>query len=343
MKNEIATQVENSFYREIADLLLCARSKSYVSVNVIMVETYWQIGKRIVEEEQHGENRAGYGEYLIVHLSRYLTDLLGKGFSEANIRNFRQFYLKFPQFNTQCVANLNVSWTSIRSIMRLDNEVERNWYLREVSKENWSSRTLERNIKTGYYKRILSSQRQKASVVEVDEKPMMTDFIKDPYVLEFLNLPENIEGKETLLEKSLISNLQKFLLELGKGFSFVARQMRISTETDDFYLDLVFYNYLLKCFVVIDLKTAKLTHQDIGQMDMYVRMFDALKRGVDDNPTIGIIFCTDKSETMVKYSVLNENKQIFASKYKTVLPTEEELSQLMIASTTRLLETRKSK
>ena len=222
--------------------------------------------------------------------------------------------------------------------MRIENKEEREYYLRESAEQNWSFRVLERNIKSGYYHRLLSTQQKSAAPAEnLPAEIKAQDFIKDPYVLEFLNVPENIEGKESLLEKELISHLQKFLLELGKGFSFVARQQRISTETDHFYADLVFYNYILKCFVVIDLKTDKLTHADIGQMDMYVRMFDELKRGVDDNPTIGIILCTDKSETMVKYSVLKENKQLFASKYKTVLPTEEELADMIAEQNSRLL------
>ena len=237
----------------------------------------------------------------------------------------RQFYVAFPKFATQCVANL--SWTNIRTIMRIYNAEEREYYLKEASSQHWSSRVLERNIRSGYYKRILSTQKKKISTKT--EKQTIDDFIKDPYVLEFLNVPENLEGKESVLETALINNLQKFLLELGKGFSFVTRQQRISTETEHFYIDLFFYNYILKCFVIIDLKTTKLSHADIGQMDMYVRMFDNLKRTEEDNPTIGIILCTDKSEAMVKYSILNENKQIFASKYKTVLPTEKELTNLI--------------
>lgn len=269
-------------------------------------------------------------------MSKYLTDTFGKGFSEANLKNMRQFYLTYPEFDTQCVANL--SWTNIRTIIRIDDKKERDYYFKESAEQNWTSRQLERNIKSGYYHRILSTQEnssneEKCLPAVIDTK----EFIKDPYVLEFLDLPENIEGKESALESALISNLQKFLLELGKGFCFVARQFRISTETDHFYADLVFYNYLLKCFVVIDLKTTKLSHADIGQMDMYVRMFDELKRGADDNPTIGIIMCTDKSETMVKYSVLQESQQIFASKYKTVLPTEEELADMISKENTKFL------
>lgn len=312
---------EQQFFADIRDLLRTGRETAYRSVNRVMVKTYWQIGKRIVEQEQQGEARADYGEYLIVNLSRYLTDCFGKGFSVANLWNFRQFYLTFSdfeQFSTHCVENL--AWTHIRLIMRLDDEKERHYYLQEASSQNWSTRLLERNIKSGYYRRLLSSQNKPEKHTEKS-----ATFIKDPYVLEFLDVPDDLTGKESLLESSIIGHLQKFLLELGKGFSFVARQMRVSTETSHFYVDLVFYNYLLKCFVIIDLKTEKLTHQDIGQMDMYVRMFDELKRGADDNPTLGIILCADKDETIVKYSVLKESKQLFASKYKTVLPTEKEL------------------
>lgn len=321
MTSKNVLQEGQQFFADIRDLLHAGRETAYRSVNTVMVKTYWQMGKRIVEEEQNGKARADYGDYLIVNLSRYLTDCFGKGFSEANIRNIRQFYLKFPdfdQFATHRVANLG--WTHLRLIMRLDDEKERHYYLQEASSQNWSSRLLERNIKSGYYRRLLSSQNN-----TIEQSEDASAFIKDPYVLEFLDVPDDLTGKESFLESSIIGHLQKFLLELGKGFSFVARQMRVSTETSHFYVDLVFYNYLLKCFVIIDLKTEKLTHQDIGQMDMYVRMFDELKRGEDDNPTLGIVLCADKDETMVKYSVLQESKRLFASKYKTVLPTEKEL------------------
>jgi len=331
---------ENTFYAEVGELLKRARSKAYTSVNTIMVQTYWQIGKRIIEQEQQGQIRAGYGDYLIANLSRHLSDSFGKGFSEANLRNMKQFYQIFPdfdQFTTQCVANL--SWTNIRLIMRLNDRNEREYYINEASSQNWSSRLLERNIKSGYYHRLLSTQKGKIKLNT--EKYNPSDFIKDPYIAEFLDVPEDLTGRESVLEKALIGNLQKFLLELGKGFSFVDRQMRISTETSHFYIDLIFYNYLLKCFVVIDLKTSKLSHTDIGQMDMYVRMFDALKRGEDDNPTIGIILCTEKDETIVKYSVLQENKQLFASKYKTLLPTEKELAEMITLRNRKIIETQK--
>ena len=264
---------ETIFYSEISELLKQARSVAYKTFNTIMVQTYWQIGKRIVEQEQQGQYRANYGDFLITNLSRYLSDTIGKGFSEANLWNIKQFYLVFPdfdQFSTHCVENL--TWTNIRLIMRLENKSEREYYIKEASEQNWSSRLLERHIKTGYYRRLLSTQ-QKDITISLSEKSKKynpADFIKDPFVTEFLDIPEDLKGKELLLETALINNLQKFLLELGKGFSFVDRQMRISTETSHFYIDLVFYNYLLKCFVIIDLKTSKLTHADIGQIDMYV-------------------------------------------------------------------------
>ena len=332
MPNKI-TKTDSKFYSDITELLKKARSKAYRTINSIMVETYWKIGERIVKEEQKGKDRAEYGEYLIVNLSKHLTNLFGKGFSIANLKNFRKFYLVCPELATHCVANL--TWSNIRSIIRISNPEERNFYLTEAASENWSYRVLERNIKSGYYHRLLSTQEKESISTEL-AIPDAKAFVKDPYVLEFLDVPEDISGKESILEQALISNLQNFLLELGKGFSFVARQQRISTETDHFYADLVFYNYLLKCFVVIDLKTTKLTHADIGQMDMYVRMFDELKRGDDDNPTIGIILCTDKSETMVKYSILKESRQIFASKYQTVLPTEKELAEMIERENTKL-------
>jgi predicted nuclease of restriction endonuclease-like (RecB) superfamily len=331
MTNKLATKIakqDAKFFSGIAELLTAARANAYRAVNFVMVETYWKIGQRIVEYEQNGRDRADYGEYLIVNLSKYLTDIFGKGFSEANLRNIRQFYLIFPEFATHRVANL--SWSHYTRIMRLNAPQERNYYVHEAANGNWSVSVLERNIKSGYYRRLLSSQKTAKRKENVPAKANLAEnFIKDPYILEFLDVPEDLTGKETLLENMLINNLQKFLLELGKGFSFVARQQRISTETDHFYADLVFYNYLLKCFVVIDLKTTKLTHADIGQMDMYVRMFDQLKRGEGDNPTIGIILCSDKSETIVRYSILKESRQIFASKYKTVLPTEEELAEMI--------------
>jgi predicted nuclease of restriction endonuclease-like (RecB) superfamily len=327
---------EQRFFADIAQILQAGRNQTYSAVNTAMIQTYWQLGQRIVEEEQQGQARAEYGQALMSKLSRHLGEHFGQGFSVANLKNFRQFYLTFPSLSeiaTHRVANL--TWSHVRLIMRLESTAERNYYLQETGNQNWSSRLLERNIKSGYYRRILAHQNPPNDLSTASNP---APFIKDPYVLEFLGLPEDLSGKENMLEQSLMNHLQKFLLELGKGFSFVARQMRISTETSHFYVDLVFYNYLLKCFVVIDLKTEKLTHQDIGQMDMYVRMFDDLKRGEDDNPTLGIILCADKDETLVHYSVLSESQQLFASKYQTLLPTEAELAAMLEHETAKRIE-----
>lgn len=312
--------VSKDFYADVRRILQNARLKAHTAVNSSMVEAYWFIGKRIVVEEQNGESKAKYGKRLMEELSIALSHDFGKGFSYANLYNCRQFYLKFIDQEKLYTVCRELSWSHLRLIMRLDDDKAIAYYCNESRKENWSVRQLERNIKRNYYKRILSTQ--KADVVSNTAKTL--DFIKDPYILEFLQLPEN-KVKESVLEEAIVSELKDFLLEMGKGFSFVAQQMRISTETSHFYIDLVFYNYLLKCFVIIDLKTGKLTHQAIGQMDMYVRMFDDLKRNEDDNPTIGIILCDSKDETVVKYSVLKESEQLFASKYQKVLPTEAEL------------------
>lgn len=311
-----------SFHSDIKNILEQARHKARSAVNAAMVEAYWLIGQRIVEEEQRGDSRAVYGQRLLENLSKELSSNFGKGFSYANLRNFRQFYLTFPDKTICYTLCSKLGWSHLRLIMRLESPEAIEYYCKETREQQWTVRQLERNIKSHSYRRLLATQ---AEPSKLSSDFLHLEFIKDPYVLEFLQLPETGQLKESRLEQAIINELQKFLLELGKGFSFVARQMRISTETSHFYIDLVFYNYLLKCFVIIDLKTDKLSHQDIGQMDMYVRMFDDLKRGEDDNPTIGIILCDSKDETIVKYSVLDGNQQLFASKYQRVLPTEEEL------------------
>ncbi len=313
------------FHDEIKQILQSARSKAQTAVNSAMVEAYWLIGKRIVEEEQQGDSKAKYGKRLMEELSKALTADFGKGFSYANLYNCRQFYLKFPEQEILYTLCRELSWSHLRLIMRVENAKALEYYCNESRAENWTVRQLERNIKSHSYQRLLSSQGEAGQSSEPNSAINTRDFIKDPYVLEFLQLPEQTKVKESKLEQAIIEELKNFLLEMGRGFSFVARQMRISTETSHFYMDLVFYNYLLKCFVIIDLKTCKLSHQDIGQMDMYVRMFDDLKRREDDNPTIGIILCDSKDNTLVKYSVLKENEQLFASKYRRILPTEEEL------------------
>lgn len=325
-----------TFHTDIKNILEQARSKARSAVNSAMVEAYWLIGQRIVEEEQRGQHKAEYGTRLLENLSKALSESFGRGFSYANLRNFRQFYLTYPDQAICYTACSKLSWSHNRLIMRVDDPKARAYYLAEGAAQQWSVRQLERNIQTHSFQRLLSSQGGDAED-NATHGNALGDFIKDPYVLEFLQLPEFGQLKESRLEQAIIDELQKFLLELGKGFSFVARQMRISTETSHFFIDLVFYNYLLKCFVIIDLKTGKLSHQDIGQMDMYVRMFDDLKRGEDDNPTIGIILCDSKDETIVKYSVIQENQQLFASKYRRILPTEEELIA-EIAREKRLIE-----
>ncbi len=317
------SQLENAIFTEIRAILQQARQKAYTAINSAMVEAYWLIGKRIVEEEQKGRARADYGAQLIKNLSKALSNEFGRGFSVANLWNFRQFYLVFPSDEKLYTLCRELSWSHIRLIMRIEDIKAREYYLKETKAQGWSVRQLQRNIHSHYYERLISTQQEQTQ--QQNKMISARDFIKDPYVLEFLDLPETPSPRESAVEQAVIDNLQAFLLEIGKGFSFVARQFRISTETMHFYIDLVFYNYLLKCFVLIDLKTSRLTHQDIGQMDMYVRMFDDLQRQPDDNPTIGLILCKDRDETMAKYSVLKDSEQIFASKYRLVLPSEEEL------------------
>ncbi len=283
-----------------------------------MVQAYWNIGRLIVEEEQKGRERAEYGTHLIQDLALKLTAEFGKGFTQQNLRNFRQFYLTFKLEgdNDQIRYTLRseLSWSHYRLIMRLENPKARLYYMNEAAEQNWSVRALERQINSFYYERILASRSAKEVVDEAKQKTKQLEvrpeeFIKDPYVLEFLDLNPDWSYLEKEIEQALIDKLQQFLLELGKGFSFVARQQRISTETSHFYIDLVFYNFILKCFVLIDLKTGKLTHQDVGQMDMYVRMYEDRFKTEGDNPTIGIILCTEKDDTIVRYSVLKENQR----------------------------------
>ncbi len=312
------------YIQEIKQILITARQQSYRAINLAMIEAYWKIGQKIVVQEQNGNEKANYGEAVLKELSKNLSAEFGKGFSSANLRNFRQFYLTYPDEQICYTLCSKLSWSHNRLIMRIDNLEARQYYLTEASQENWSVRTLERNIKTFYYNRLLSSKTILKNEV-TETKINIKDFIKDPYVFEFLDIPEPKSHSEQEVESILIENFQVFLMELGKGFSFVGRQYRISSETEHFYIDLVFYNYLLKCFVLFDLKIGKLTHQDIGQMDMYRRMFDDLKKPDGDLPTIGIILCTEKSETVVKYSIINDSPHLFATKYLPYLPSEKEL------------------
>jgi predicted nuclease of restriction endonuclease-like (RecB) superfamily len=287
-----------------------------------MVETYWNIGKNIVEEEQQGKQRADYGKQLITELSVHLAQEFGAGFSEQNLWNMRQFFLSFPILYT---LSRELSWSHYNLIMRVSNPKAREWYMQESAHESWSVRTLKRQITSLSYDRLLSHQTSTTITNDPSPKTNFSDIVRDPLVLEFLNIPTHNQFSESQLEQSIINNLQQFLLELGKGFAFVARQKRISTETKHFYIDLVFYNYLARCFVVIDLKTDELSYQDIGQIDMYTRVFDEKHRLPNDNPTIGIILTTQKDKTIVKYSVLNDNPQLFSSVYQLYMPTELEL------------------
>lgn len=311
---------------QLRELIRDARGRALRAVDAIQVRTCWEIGRHIVEFEQGGAARAEYGKRLLPRLAESLTAEFGRGFDASNLRYMRLFYSAFPICDA---LRRELSWTHYRTLLRVEDEAARRWYMDEAATQNWSSRALERQIGTFYYERLLASRDrlpvEAEAQVNTSGLASPREFVRDPVVLEFLGLPGAGRVLESDLEQALIDHLQSFMLELGKGFAFVARQQRISTETKDFYIDLIFYNYLLKCFVLFDLKSGELTHQDIGQMDMYVRMVDDQKRGPDDNPTVGIILCAAKDASVVRYSLLHENEQLFASKYRFVLPTEEEL------------------
>lgn len=319
----------DTLYADIRNILSSARHRAYSAVNFAMVESYWLIGQRIVEHEQHGEVRADYGKGVLKELAAKLTAEFGKGFDESNLRYMRLFYRCFP---IRDALRHELTWSHYRRLVSVENDQARLWYMNEAADGVWSTRQMDRQISTLYYERLLVSKDKKPVVAEANEKMRAVkpeQFIHDPYVLEFLNLKDYPTIRESDIEQALIDHLQQFLLELGRGFCFVARQKRMRYDDDDFYVDLVFYHSILKCHVLIDLKLGKLTHEDVGQMDSYIRMFDALYRNEDDNPTLGIILCSQKSEAIVKYSVLNEGKQIFASRYKLYLPTEEEFKQML--------------
>ena len=316
----------------LREVIQAARQQAVRAVDVVQVRTCWTVGRHIVEFEQGGAVRAAYGKRLLSDLAESLTAEFGKGFDTSNLRYMRLFYQAFP--NCDALRH-ELRWTHYRSLLRVEDASARLWYMNEAADQHWNTRALDRQIGTLYYERLLASQdrqpvREEAAAELSALAVTPRDFIHDPVMLEFLGLPNTGTLLESKLEDALIGNLQSFLLELGKGFAFVARQQRISTESRDFYLDLVFYNYLLKCFVLFDLKTGELTHQDIGQMDMYVRMYDDLRRSPEDNPTVGIILCAQKDKSVVRYSVLHGNEQLFATKYKLVLPSEEELRAELI-------------
>lgn len=352
---------ENMLVNDLRSIVSKARSKAFAAVNYSLVERNWRIGQRIVEEEQNGASRAEYGKHVIEVASAALTKEFGKGFSETNIMNFKKFYLKFkeltiPQtlseeFKKQKHQTLSdessllpqkgqtqpvqfelrlLPWSHYERLIRVEDKKAREWYAKEAFNEGWSYRTLNRNINTLYYERLLMSTKKQPVVDEMQDKTKAyqqdkLEYIKSPVVLEFLGLPEDTSLAESKLETAIINNLEKFLMEMGKGYALVARQQHIRTEENDYYIDLVFYNYLIKSFILVDLKVNRITYQDVGQMDMYLQMYDKMKKGPDDNPTIGIILCTETDSDVARYSTLAKNDQMFAAKYKLYLPDKEDL------------------
>lgn len=325
----------NSILDDTKQIIETAQSFAYQSINIALVKRNWLLGKRIAEEILQGDERAKYGSELIKQLSEQLTKLYGKGFTKTNLYQFMDFFRKFPEIfhslSGKSSTNL-LSWTHYRVLLQINDTHVRNWYANEALIQTWNVRTLQRNISSQYYHRLLLSQHKEMVKQEIiqNTKPLpqsnKLEFIKNPIIAEFLGITTDLQDfTESNLERAIIDNLQKFLMEMGKGYAFVARQQHIHTEKQDYYIDLVFYNYILKCFVLIDLKTNKITHQDVGQMDMYIRMYDELKRTEGDNPTLGIVLCADTDEDIARYSILHGNEQLFASKYKLYLPSEEEL------------------
>ena len=355
MEKVINTKEERIFLDSLKDIVKSARKYAYSSICFAQVQSNWLLGKRIVEQIQKGNDKAEYGKHILKIASESLTEEFGKGYSETNLKSFRKFYLIFKDYSIGQTVSAQLydtkrqalpaqsdkgiqqalpailSWSHYERLMRIRDKKIRDWYMNEAAEQMWNFRTLNRNINTQYYERMLISHKKEVVENEMKEKTNIfqkdkLEFIKNPTVLEFLGLPSNQSYLEKDLEKAILSNLSDFLMELGKGFAFVARQQLIRTEDEDYYIDLVFYNYILKAFVLIDLKVGKITHQDVGQMDMYVRMYDELKKGHDDNPTIGILLCAQTDKDIAKYSILKGNEHIFASKYKLILPTEEELA-----------------
>ena len=322
----------DNILHDIQGIIDSAQQYAHRAVNIALVQRNWLIGYRIAEEELKGEKRAEYGIQLVKTLSKNLTNIYGKGYDKSNLYHFLSFYKMFPNiFDTACRQfNKLLSWSHYRVLLQVHDKEARDWYAKETAEQSWSVRTLQRNISTQYYYRLLKTQNRDSVKKEMEQltssyQADKLEFIKNPVIAEFLGLSQNTDFTESDLEKSIITNIQKFIMEMGKGYAFVARQQHIKTEKEDYFIDLVFYNYILKCFVLIDLKTAKITHQDVGQMDMYIRMYDELKRTEGDNPTIGIVLCSDTDEDIARYSVMHGNEQLFASKYKLYLPTKEQL------------------
>ena len=319
-------QQEKVLFRDVCSIIEQGRQQAYANVSQIAIATYWNVGRRIVEEEQRGQKRAAYGTRLMKNLSDGLIPIYGRSYSKRNLDYYKKFYLLFPdpeKVNT-CVHNLE--WSHVRRVLSVTNAEARFWYLENASKGMWSVRELDRNVSSQYYERRLAAQLPaNAEELQTTSDKTPLEYIKNPVVAEFMGFRRNSAYSESELEQALIDNLEKFILELGRGFAFVERQQHIVTQTSDFYIDLVFYNFKMKRFVIFELKTHRLTHQDIGQQDMYVRMYDDLVKGEDDQPTIGVLLCTDTDNTIARYSVLNDSDQLFAAKYMTYMPTEEEL------------------
>lgn len=322
--NELTTT--GNVLNDIRKIIEEGRRQAYVAAGQIAIVTYWNIGRRIVEEEQQGQERAKYGAKLIANLAQQLTLEFGAGYGRRSLEQYRRFYLSFRDLEIANACVRNLTWTHFRIIMREATPEGRLWYMKEASEQMWSTRTLERNVSTQYYGRMMASQRRQLelpSPMVEGEDP--SEYIKNPVVAEFMGFRKDTQFDESEMEQALLDNLQQFIMELGRGFAFVDRQKHITTDTGDYYIDLVFYNYRMKRFVLFELKTHKLTHQDVGQLDMYVRMFDDLVKGEDDNPTLGVLLCTETDKTIARYSVLHESEQLFASKYMAYMPTEEEL------------------
>ncbi len=323
--------INSNLIENLKYLIVSSRGKIVQSVNTTMVQTYWNIGKTLVEDEQQGNARATYAKQQLKQISQELTKEFGKGFDVSNLQNMRRFYIAFP---IQETLSPKLSWSHYCRLIKIENKTAREWYINESIENNWSVRALGRQVSKLYYERLLSSQEKLPLRQEAEEKTKnlkidVKDYLRDPYIFDFLNIP-NKTLFESDVEQSLIANLQNFLLELGRGFAFVSRQQRLSVEKQDFYIDLVFYNFKLKCFLLIDLKIGKLTHQDVGQMDTYVRIYDKFEKNEDDNPTIGLILCSEHSKAVAKYSVLNDSEQLFSSKYLPFLPTIEELQNELL-------------
>ena len=319
--------ISDSLVTDLHVIIEEGRKKAFAAAGKIAILTYWNIGRRIVEEEQQGNTRADYGKKLIPALADRLTIKYGSGYNKRNLAYYRKFYLEFKDIEILHTRVQNLNWSHIRRILSVSNPSAREWYLKTAAEDMWSVKTLDRNISTHYYERRLASHCEDTTIVlpHKDSDPM--EYIKNPMVAEFMGFRRDNNYSEDQLEQALVDNLEKFILELGRGFAFVERQQHIVTDTADFYIDLVFYNFKMKRFVLFELKTHKLTHQDIGQLDMYVRMYDDLIKSSDDAPTIGVLLCTDTDNTIARYSVLNDSEQLYAAKYMTYMPTEEELKQ----------------